>query len=107
MHVRQAAELVSQQEVGEHWIIRFLDRHSELAAKFTTPMERDRFEAASPFIIRDHFTKLGHAMKAKNIQEPEVYNIDEKGFLIGLAQASKVICSYKGGSKFKIPDDGN
>ena len=106
-HVRQAAELVSQQEVGEHWITRFLDRHPQLAAKFTTPMERDRLEATSPYVVRDHFANLGRAMKAKNIQESEVYNMDEKGFLMGLAQSSKVICSYEGGSKFKVPDDGN
>jgi len=78
-----------------------------LATKFTTPIDRDQLEAASPFIIQDHFAKLRYAMKTKIIQEPDVYNMDEKGFLTGLVQASKVICSYEGGSKFKIPDNGN
>jgi len=79
-HVHQAAELIVKTKVGANWITRFLDRHSQLAAKFTTPMERARMEAASPPIIRDHFAKLGRAIKAKDIKEPEVYNMDEKGF---------------------------
>ena len=107
VHVRQAAELIIKKEVGDHWITRFLNRHPEVAAKFTSPMERARIEAASPYIIRDHFMKLGRAIKSKNIQAAETYNMDEKGFLMGLAQASKVICSCEGGSKFKLPDDGN
>ena len=36
-------------------------------------MERARLETASPAIIRDHFAKLGRAIKNKNIQESEVY----------------------------------
>jgi len=37
----------------------------------------------------------------------EVYNMDAKGFLMGMAQVSKVISSCGGGSQFKIPADGN
>ena len=54
-HVHQAAELIVKTEVGANWITRFLDRHPQLVAKFTTPMEFVRMEAASHSIIRDHF----------------------------------------------------
>jgi len=33
--------------------------------------------------------------------------VSDNSFLMGLAQSPKVICSYQGGSKFKLPDDGN
>ena len=33
--------------------------------------------------------------------------MDEKGFLLGLAQTSKVICSSQGANRFKLLDDGN
>jgi len=33
--------------------------------------------------------------------------MNEKGFLMGLAQASKVIRSYEGESKYKLPDGEN
>ena len=106
-HVHQAAELIAKMEVGANWITRFLNRHPLLAVKFTSPMERARLEAGSPSIVRDYFAKLGQAIKAKDIKDPEVYNMDKRGFLMGLAQSSKVICSYQGGSKFKLPDDRN
>jgi len=35
-----------------------------------------------------------------------MYNMDEKGFLMGLSEKSKVICTYKGRT-FKMMDDGN
>ena len=107
VHVRQAVELVSQQNVSDHWIPRFLDRHPQVAAKFISPMEPNRLEATSPYVVRDRFAKLGRPMKRKNIQEPDVYNRVKKGFLMGLAEIMTAICSYEGRSKFKFPGDEN
>ena len=45
-------------------------------------------------------------MTAKRIQQKNTYNMDEKGFLLGLGECSKVICTYKGRT-FKMIDDGN
>ena len=51
--------------------------------------------------------KLRKRIKAKHIRDAKKYNMDEKGFLMGLSQAWRVICSYDRGSKFELPDDGN
>ena len=48
----------SGRKVGQHWISRFLDRHSELASKFTQRLDRQRRNAESPGILKDHFRKV-------------------------------------------------
>jgi len=87
-------------EVGANWIARFLDQHPQLEAKFTTPMENAE---------QHHLQQFEITLQNRGglIKEPEVYNIDERGVLMGLAQSSKVVCSHQGGSKFKLPDDGH
>jgi len=105
-HVRQAAELIIRMTVGENWVSRFLNRHPMLATKLTSPLERGRVDAEDPRVVRDHFAKVQRVIIAKNIQQKNMYNMDEKGFLIGLSEKSKVICTYKG-QTFKMMDDGN
>ena len=95
-HVKQAAKLILRGSIGEHWITRFLNRHPKLAVKLTSPLERGRIEAEDPHIIRDHFIKEQRIITAKRIQQKNTYNMDEKRFLLGLGECSKVICSYKG-----------
>ena len=84
-HAHQATELLVKSALGANWITRFLDRHPQLAAKPTTPMERARMEATSALIIQGYFAKLGQAVKSKDIKKPGVYNMDEQGFLMRLA----------------------
>ena len=42
-----------KEEVGEHWINRFLKRWPDLAAKVATTLERQRMSSNDPAIIKD------------------------------------------------------
>ena len=44
--------------LGKNWITRFLDRHSSLAAKFATSLDKQRSYASNPVVLRDFFTKV-------------------------------------------------
>jgi len=104
--VRQAAELIIRMTVGENWVSRFLDQHLMLATKLTSALERGRVDAEDPRVVRDHFAKIQRVITAKNIQHKNMYNMDEKGFLMELSEKSKVIWTYKG-RIFKMMDDRN
>ena len=92
--------------VGENWVSRFLDQHLMLATKLTSALERGRVDAEDPRVVRDHFAKIQRVITAKNIQHKNMYNMDEKGFLMELSEKSKVIWTYKG-RIFKMMDDRN
>ena len=54
----------------------------------------------------DHFAKVQCIIMGKQIQQKNIYNMAEKGFLMGLSERLKVICIQKG-QTFKMMDDGN
>ena len=105
-HVKQAAERINihGRPPGKNWITRFLNRHPEVVARFTTSIDHKRKEATTPQVIKDHFKKIEELLK--HVPAQYICNMDKKGFLMGLAARSKVICSYRYGS-FPVSDDGN
>ena len=80
-------------EVGQHWISRFLNRHPELVTKFSTQVNKQRMAANELQALKRHFRDLKSLMIKHHIDQPsQVYNMDEKGFLLGLEARCKVIC---------------
>ena len=106
-HVREAADLLAERKPGKNWITRFLNRHPNISTKCTTPLQKKRKDAAPPKTIQDHFTKLGQVISAFDLQLGQIFKIDEKGFLLGLAQRSKVVCRHRKGSCIRQAEDGN
>lgn len=47
-----------RRELGKHWLTRFLNRHPELAAKFSQRLDRQRANANDPAILKDYFRKV-------------------------------------------------
>lgn len=81
--------------IGKNWMSRFLKRHSDLALKLSTQLERQHTYANDPQILQLYFGKLGRLIKqhTSSLRRPfQIYNIDEKWFLMGLAARAKVLC---------------
>jgi len=78
--------------VGQNWITRFLTRNPALATKLSTRLERQRSYAKNPALLQAYFTKLGRLIRTHNLQACQIFNMDEKGFLMGLATRAKVLC---------------
>jgi len=56
-------------KIGRNWITRFLDRHPDLASRFTNRIDKQRAFADNPAILRDFFNKvLFLLMSTKNNQ---------------------------------------
>lgn len=78
--------------VSKTWTTRFLNHHPELQTKFAGHLDRQRAWASHPAIIQDHFAKLGRIMRKHALRPFQCFNMDEKGFLLGLSTKAKVVC---------------
>lgn len=106
-HVKEAAKRPSSTTtMGKNWITRFLNQHPELSVRLTTTIELKQVQQSHLEIIKDHFRKLRTTITIFNIGEGFIYNMDEKGFWMGLSDRCKVIWKKLGrGGSFKIGSD--
>jgi len=74
--------------IGKNWHKRFLQRHQKLKSIYSRALDNDRAMNNNPVILRDFFTILDKVIKEFKIGPHNIYNMDEKGFLIGLIQRS-------------------
>jgi len=81
-----------RKSLGKNWITRFLNRHPDMATKFNTKLDRQRAHASCPWLLRDYFSKLVRIIHQHNLKVFQIFNMDEKGFLIGIAARGKVLC---------------
>jgi hypothetical protein len=45
-------------KLGKNWITRYLDRHPDLASRFTNRLDKQRAFASNPLLLRDFFKKV-------------------------------------------------
>jgi hypothetical protein len=87
--VHSFAAQISKKEVGINWVSRFLKRHQDrIIPKWTTGMDRVRHKADSEGSYSQYFTALKHKLEKYNILPENVYNMDEKGFMLGTLKRS-------------------
>jgi transcriptional regulator with XRE-family HTH domain len=88
------ASAVAKWEVSESWITRSLRRHAdEPTTKWATGIDRQRHEADSREIYKVYFDTLHAKMREYDLDERNTYNMDEKGFFVGIASRSKRVFS--------------
>jgi len=78
--------------LGKRWVGNFLKRHPELAAKYGTQLDRQRAYASHLPTLRDYFRKLERLVRKYNLKPEDIFNMDEKGFIIGRSSRAKVVC---------------
>ena len=76
-----------------HWPTKFLARHKKIASQWSQPLERDRANNATHEIISHWFKLIKDIIQKYAIQQEDTYNMDEKGFGMGLTGKEKVFCS--------------
>jgi transposase len=92
--IRNFATVIAHQEISESWVTRFLHRNNDrLVSKWSKAMDAVRHHADSHLEYRLYFDLLHEKMALYNIQTCNTYNMDEKGFLIGILGRSKRLFS--------------
>ncbi|KAF1964240.1 hypothetical protein BU23DRAFT_633012, partial [Bimuria novae-zelandiae CBS 107.79] len=105
------ASAVAKWEVSESWITRFLRRHADkLTTKWATGNDRQRHEVGSREIYEAYSNTLHAKMREYDLDERNTYNMDKKGFFIGIASRSKRVFSkavWKDEKHTQAIKDGN
>ncbi len=92
--VQNFASHIAKQDVSESWVTRFINRHSiKLISRFATGMDQERHAADSESKYRLYFDLLERKIAEYDIQPRQIYNIDKKGFMIGIVGRSKRVFS--------------
>ncbi|KAF7568778.1 TolA, Membrane protein involved in colicin uptake [Pyrenophora tritici-repentis] len=101
--IRNFSSEVAHQQLSESWVTRFINRHEiYLISKWTTAMDRTRHLADSESKYRLYFELLHQKITEYHLEARDIYNMDEKGFLIGLIGRSKRIFSRRQWEKKEV-----
>lgn len=83
--------------VGKNWIYNFLVRHPGLRTRIASPRSMDRI-VAQDYRVFDHWFDLFIAQRALyNIDDADIWNMDEKGVALGIAGKQRVIIPKREG----------
>jgi len=78
--------------VGIHWVNNLVKRYSEeLIEAYRRSLDYKRAKAEDPALIQDWFRLVANIKQHHGIQDADIYNMDEIGFLQGYIQSAKVI----------------
>jgi hypothetical protein len=101
--VQGFASQIAQKSVEEKWVKRFLSRmKDELTFQYAAGMDSVRHKADSEDKYNMYINLLHQKMEEYKIEPRNTYNMDEKGFLIGVIGKSKRIFSKQAWKQKKI-----
>jgi hypothetical protein len=81
--VHSKTELLDISCVGPQWSKRFLGCHLDLKAVHSCSLDYDHANANDSTSISKYFDFVKKTIKEYNIKSKLIFNMDEKGFLVG------------------------
>jgi hypothetical protein len=85
---------VAGRDVSMSWVERFLHRnHDQLTIQWVPPIDCTRQQADSVDKYNLYFNRLHQNIKDYKIKKGLTFNMDEKGFIIGVQNKSKRVFS--------------
>ena len=92
--IRNFASAVASTPCSDKWVTRFLHRHRNwLTSQWATGMDSNRHNAESGYKYELYFKLLQQKITEYDLEPEHTYNMDEKGFAIGVLGRSKRIFS--------------
>jgi hypothetical protein len=102
---------VAREPVSESWVTSFINRHSiHLISKYSTGMDANRHNADSYVKYELYFNLLQRKIAEYKVDAEHTYNMDEKGFMIGVTTRTKHVFSRRMWEKGEVKaslQDGN
>ena len=79
-------------QLGKRFLDRFRKRHAVLSSRFAQAVNRERALAGDPTVLNHFFNRLIEIRSLYHILPENIWNMDEKGFLLGVSSQEKVLC---------------
>jgi hypothetical protein len=109
--VANFASAVAQKPVSDSWVTRFINKYSiHLISQYSTGMDADRHNADSYMKYELYFNLLQRKIAQYKVNAEHTYNMDEKGFMIGVTSRTKHVFSRRMWEKNEVKaslQDGN
>ena len=77
--------------LGHNWYLRFLSRHSGFKTQYSRNLNQDRKDAENIKFIQKWFDLYNSTRIQHGILKSDIYNMNEKGFAMGIADSFKVL----------------
>jgi hypothetical protein len=92
--IRNFALAVAKEEVSDSWVTRFINTYSiYLIPQYLTGMDANRHHADSYIKYKLYFDLLQAKIVKYDVKLEHSYNMDEKGFMIGVTNRTKHVFS--------------
>jgi hypothetical protein len=109
--IRRFASDIAKKELRRGWVDRFTQRYQvDLISHWATGIDRSRHQADSEIKYSLYFELLNSKLSQYDIEPRNTYNMDEKGFMLGVLTRSKRVFSrrlYEEGKLKAHIQDGN
>jgi hypothetical protein len=109
--IQNFASQVAKRELGENWVDCFVQIYPDkLISKWTTGMDNSCHKADSGRKYSLYFDFLRDKIDQYQVEARHIYNMDEKGFMLGVVGRSKRIFSkplYEDGKRRGTIQDGS
>jgi hypothetical protein len=109
--IQNFASQIAHRELGVHWVDCFVKQYPEqLISKWTTAMDNSRHKADSGSKYSLYFNLLRKKTDQYHVEARQIYNMNEKGFMLGVVGRSKRIfsrTSYKERKRKSTIQDGS
>ncbi len=93
--------------VGTRWASHFVKRRPELRTRFQRKYDYQRAKCEDPEVIRNWFDLVRNTITKYGINDANIYNFDETGFMMGVISTATVVTSSEGRIKAKKIQPGN
>ncbi|KZL83452.1 transposase, partial [Colletotrichum incanum] len=93
--------------VGKHWASNFVKRQPQLRTRFFRKYDYKRAQCEDPEAIRAWFALVKNTIAKYGIDECDIYNFDETGFMMGQIASGMVVTSAERRSNTKMVQPGN
>jgi hypothetical protein len=93
--------------VGKRWASNFVARYPELKTCFSRRYDYQRALCEDPDVICDWFRLVENVVKKYGINEADIYNFDETGFMMGVISSCTVVTSAERRGRPKLVQQGN
>jgi len=101
--IQHFASSIATEPVSDAWVTRFLGRHSDqLVSRWTTAIDANRHKANSKEKYKAYFKLLYSKIEKYSIELRHTYNMDEKGFMLGVLGRSKRVFSRRSYKKKEV-----
>ncbi|KAL6153674.1 hypothetical protein ACJBU6_06979 [Exserohilum turcicum] len=109
--IRNFASQIAKREVGLNWASRFVQRYpNQLTLRWAIGLDNCRHKADSRSKYNLYFSLLRDKINQYHVEARHIYNMDEKGFMLGTVSRSRRIfskASYEGIRRRSTIQDGS